>query len=65
MQNFQVTYALSIDPDATATSGFASSSDRNNLKIVVQAISSNQACMIVESMFGGPTRCQAKMAFPA
>lgn len=64
MKTFQVTYALSTDSEATSTSGFASSTDRNNLKMTVQALSSNQACMIVESMFGGPTRCQAKMAIP-
>lgn len=64
MQTYEVTYALSNDPNATATSGFSSSSDRNNLKIRVQAIGSNQACMIVESMFGGSTRCQAKFAYP-
>ena len=64
MQNYKVTYALSTDPDATATSAFSSASNCNSLEMVVQAISSNQACMIVESMFGGRIRCQAKMAFP-
>jgi len=61
-QNYEVTYELSIDPNATSSSGFQSMSDRNNLKMVVQAISTNQACMIVESMFGGRQRCRAKMA---
>jgi hypothetical protein len=64
MQTYEVTYALSNDPNATSTSGFSSSTDRNNLKMRVQAIGSNQACMMVESMNGGPARCQAKFAYP-
>ena len=32
---YEVTYALSTDPNATATSAFQSRTDVNNLKIVV------------------------------
>lgn len=63
-QQFEVTYALSNDPNATATSAFQSRSDMNNLKMVVEAVNTNQARMIVENMFGGRVRCQALSAYP-
>ena len=64
MQNYLVTYALSVDSNPTDTQGFSSSTDRNNLQMVVPAMYPNQAQAIVEAMFGGPTRCYVKSAYP-
>jgi hypothetical protein len=64
MRNFEVTYSLSTDPNATSTSAFQSRTDVSNLKMIVQAISPNQAQTIVEGMFGGRQRCQVTSAYP-
>jgi hypothetical protein len=63
-RSYEVTYALSTDPNATATSAFQSRTDVNNLKIVVEANSPNQAQTIVENMFGGRIRCRVNSAYP-
>jgi hypothetical protein len=63
-RSYEVTYALSTDPNATETSAFQSRTDVNNLKIVVEANSPNQAQTIVESMFGGRIRCRVNSAYP-
>ena len=63
-RSYEVTYALSNDPNATETSAFQSRTDMNNLKMVVEANSPNQSQMIVENMFGGRIRCRVSSAYP-
>ena len=64
MNQFRVQYAPSNDPNATATSGFASSSTMNNLEITIPAPGISQAQAIVEAMFGGPQRVWVKSVVP-
>jgi hypothetical protein len=64
MNQYLVQYALSNDPDATATSGFASSSNMNNLEITIPAPGISQAQAIVEAIFGGPQRVWVKSVMP-
>ena len=64
MNQFRVQFAVSTDPDATETSGFASDTNSNNLETVVEAIGMSQARSMVESMYGGPVRCWIKSVIP-
>ena len=64
MDQYRVQYALSNDPNATATSGFASSSTMNNLEITIPAPGISQAQAIVEAIFGGPQRVWVKSVSP-
>lgn len=63
MQTYVVTYALATEANESNVN-FASSTDRNNLVMEVQAMYPNQAQLIVETMFGGPSRCYVKSAYP-
>jgi len=63
MQMFRVTYALATDVNESNVN-FGSSTDRNNLEMIVPALYPNQAQLIVETMFGGPSRCYVKSAYP-
>jgi hypothetical protein len=65
MNQFRVQYALSNDSNATATSGFSSDTTMNNLEITIPAPGISQAKVIVEAIFGGPTRCWVKSVIPA
>lgn len=66
MQTYVVTYALAAsEADVNESNvNFGSSTDRNNLVMEIQAMYPNQAQLIVESMFGGPSRCYVKSAYP-
>jgi hypothetical protein len=64
MSQFRVNFALSTDPNATESSGFASDTNSNNLETVVEAIGMSQARTMVESMYGGPVRCWVKSVIP-
>ena len=61
---WEVCYALRDPSEKNPTSTFASRSDVNNLKIVVNAGNAGVACQIVESMFGGRDNCRATYAYP-
>ena len=61
---YEVTYSLGTDPNQTMNGAFVSRTDVNNLKIVVDANGPNNACAIVEAMFGGRLRCRAANAYP-
>jgi len=59
---FEVVYDLFTKPASSPYSGYSSRSDMENLKMVVEAGSSQQAERIVESMFGGRTNVKVKVA---
>lgn len=61
-QSYEVTYDICTEPKRDG--GYSTRTDQSNLKMVVQAQSSNQARTIVESMFGGPRMCVTKSAYP-
>ena len=60
MQTYTVNFAVSTDPNATATSGFSSSSTMNDLYMDVQATGQSQAEAMVVAMYGGPIKCYVK-----
>ena len=64
MSQYRVQYALSNDPNATATSGFASSSTMDNLEMIVEAQGQSSAQAMVEGIFGGPQRVWVKSVVP-
>lgn len=64
MSQYRVQFAISTDPNATSTSGFASDTNSNNLEMVVEAIGQSQAHAMVEGMYGGPVRCWIKSVIP-
>jgi hypothetical protein len=59
---FEVVYDLFTQPARSQYSAYSSRSDMENLKMVVEAGSSQQAERIVESMFGGRTNVKVKVA---
>lgn len=59
---FEVVYDLFARPAASAFSGYSSRSDLENLKMIVEAGSSQQAERQVEAMFGGRTNVKVKVA---
>lgn len=64
MPKYVVTYELR-SPASYNDNQFSSRSDLKNLRMTVDATSSGQAMMMVESMNGGGNMCRASSAYPA
>lgn len=63
MRKYRVTYDISTHPNPSPTAAFQTMSTHSDLVMEVLAAYPDQARLIVQNMFGGPSRCRIKGAY--